>query len=142
MLASPLYMLQIYDRVLSSRSVPTLVVLSVFLVGAYAFQGALDLIRSRVVIRVTALLDRRLALTVHDVVIRLAVATRHPEEGPQPVRDLDQIRAFLTSCSPESGTERSSMSTRYFPPGSGRRGGWRLQQGHERIDLRHLARVG
>jgi ATP-binding cassette subfamily C protein len=39
MLAGPLYMLQIYDRVLSSRSVPTLVALSVFLVGAYAFQG-------------------------------------------------------------------------------------------------------
>src|SRR5512145_748272 len=38
MLAGPLYMLQIYDRVLASRSVPTLVALSVFLVGAYAFQ--------------------------------------------------------------------------------------------------------
>jgi ABC-type protease/lipase transport system fused ATPase/permease subunit len=50
MLAGPLYMLQIYDRVLSSRSVPTLIALSVFLVGAYAFQGALDLIRSRVAI--------------------------------------------------------------------------------------------
>src|SRR3981189_826802 len=47
MLAGPLYMLQIYDRVLSSRSVPTLIALSVFLVGAYAFQGVLDLIRSR-----------------------------------------------------------------------------------------------
>ena len=39
MLAGPLYMLQIYDRVLASRSVPTLVALSIFLVGAYAFQG-------------------------------------------------------------------------------------------------------
>jgi PrtD family type I secretion system ABC transporter len=96
MLAGPLYMLQIYDRVLSSRSVPTLVVLSVFLVGAYAFQGALDLIRSRVVVRVAALLDQRLALTVHDAVIRLAIA----REGPQPVRDLDQIRSFLTGSGP------------------------------------------
>ena len=40
MLAGPLYMLQIYDRVLSSRSVPTLIALSIFLVGAYAFQGS------------------------------------------------------------------------------------------------------
>ena len=55
MLAGPLYMLQIYDRVLSSRSIPTLIALSVFLVGAYAFQGALDLIRSRVVVRAAAL---------------------------------------------------------------------------------------
>src|SRR5215204_5047939 len=100
MLAGPLYMLQIYDRVLSSRSVLTLVALSVFLVGAYAFQGALDLIRSRVVVRAAALLDRRLALTVHGAVIRLAVATRHRGEGPQPVRDLDQIRAFLTGSGP------------------------------------------
>jgi PrtD family type I secretion system ABC transporter len=100
MLAGPLYMLQIYDRVLSSRSVPTLVALSIFLVGAYAFQGALDLIRSRVVVRAAALLDHRLALTVHGAVIRLAVVTRHPGEGPQPVRDLDQIRAFLTGSGP------------------------------------------
>ena len=100
MLAGPLYMLQIYDRVLSSRSVPTLIALSVFLVGAYAFQGALDLIRSRVVVRSAAVLDQRLALAVHGAVIRLAVASRHPGEGPQPVRDLDQIRAFLTGAGP------------------------------------------
>jgi PrtD family type I secretion system ABC transporter len=100
MLAGPLYMLQIYDRVLSSRSVPTLVVLSVFLVGAYAFQGALDLIRSRVVVRAAALLDQHLALTVHRAGIHLAIASRHPGEGPQPVRDLDQIRAFLTGAGP------------------------------------------
>src|SRR4029079_4373127 len=49
MLAGPLYMLQVYDRVLASRSVPTLVALSVFLIGAYLFQGVLDLIRTRVV---------------------------------------------------------------------------------------------
>src|SRR4030088_1005883 len=100
MLAGPLYMLQIYDRVLSSRSVPTLIALSVFLVGAYAFQGALDLIRSRVIVRAAAALDQRLALDVHGAVIRLAVTTRHPGEGPQPVRDLDQIRGFLTGAGP------------------------------------------
>jgi ATP-binding cassette subfamily C protein len=100
MLAGPLYMLQIYDRVLSSRSVPTLVALSLFLVGAYAFQGALDLIRSRVVVRSATLLDQRLAMAVHGAVIRLAVTLRHLGEGPQPVRDLDQIRAFLTGAGP------------------------------------------
>jgi PrtD family type I secretion system ABC transporter len=100
MLAGPLYMLQIYDRVLSSRSVPTLVALSLFLVGAYAFQGALDLIRARVVVRAAAVLDRRLALSVHGAVIRLAIASRQSGETPQPVRDLDQIRTFLTSAGP------------------------------------------
>ena len=100
MLAGPLYMLQVYDRVLSSRSVPTLIALSIFLVGAYAFQGALDLIRSRVVVRSAAVLDQRLALAVHSAVIRLSVASRHPGDGPQPVRDLDAIRGFLTGAGP------------------------------------------
>jgi ATP-binding cassette subfamily C protein len=100
MLVGPLYMLQIYDRVLSSRSVPTLVALSIFLVGAYAFQGALDMIRSRVVVRAATLFDQRLVLAVHGAVVRLAIASRHPGEGPQPVRDLDQIRSFLTGAGP------------------------------------------
>ncbi|MCC6779461.1 MAG: type I secretion system permease/ATPase [Hyphomicrobiales bacterium] len=100
MLAGPLYMLQIYDRVLASRSVPTLVALSVLLVGAYAFQGALDLIRSRVVVRASALLDRHLATAVHGAVVRLGIASRQPGEAQQPVRDLDQIRAFLTGAGP------------------------------------------
>ena len=100
MLAGPLYMLQIYDRVLSSRSVPTLIALSAFLVGAYAFQGVLDLIRSRVVVRSAAVLDQRLAMAVHGAVIRLTVTSRHPGDGPQPVRDLDAIRGFMTSAGP------------------------------------------
>src|SRR3977135_3005526 len=65
MLAGPLYMLQIYDRVLSSRSVPTLVALSVFLMGAFGFQAALEVIRSRLVVRIASLLDVRLGTTVH-----------------------------------------------------------------------------
>ncbi len=100
MLAGPLYMLQIYDRVLSSRSLPTLVALSVFLVGAYAFQGVLDLIRTRIVVRSATLLDHHLGGVVHDAVARLSVRTRNPGEANQPVRDLDQIRSFLTGSGP------------------------------------------
>jgi ABC-type multidrug transport system fused ATPase/permease subunit len=73
MLAGPLYMLQVYDRVLSSRSVPTLVALSIFLVGTYVFQGVLDLIRSRVVVRAAMLLDQRLALAAHVAMLRLSM---------------------------------------------------------------------
>ncbi len=100
MLAGPLYMLQIYDRVLASRSVQTLIALTVFLVGAYAFQGLLDVIRSRIVTRSAMLLDRHLGTTVHAAVIRLAILSRHAGEAHQPIRDLDQIRAFLTSGGP------------------------------------------
>ena len=100
MLAGPLYMLQIYDRVLASRSVPTLIALSVFLVGAYAFQGVLDVIRSRIVVRTATLLDRHLDTTVHAAVVRLGIASRQAGDAAQPVRDLDQIRAFLTGAGP------------------------------------------
>jgi PrtD family type I secretion system ABC transporter len=100
MLAGPLYMLQIYDRVLSSRSVPTLVALSIFLVGALALQGLLDAIRSRIVVRAAALLDRRLGSTIHEAVLQLATRRQQPGEAHQPMRDLDQIRAFLTSAGP------------------------------------------
>ena len=100
MLAGPIYMLQVYDRVLASRNVPTLVALTVFLVGAYAFQGILDLIRSRIVVRGAALLDQRLGDTVHRSVIALGARGGGAAQAHQPIRDLDQIRAFLTSTGP------------------------------------------
>lgn len=100
MLAGPLYMLQVYDRVLASRSVPTLVALSLLLLAAFVFQGILDVIRSRVVVRVAGLLDRRLESVVHGAVVRLALQAPVAGDRAQPVRDLDQIRAFLTSQGP------------------------------------------
>ncbi len=99
-LAGPLYMLQIYDRVLGSRSVPTLVALTIVLFGAYAFIGAFDLIRSRIVVRAAVLLDRHLSTTVHGAVLRIAVQSAKASEAHQPMRDLDQIRAFLVSPGP------------------------------------------
>jgi ATP-binding cassette subfamily C protein len=100
MLAGPLYMLQIYDRVLASRSVPTLVALSIFLIGAYVFQGLLDAIRGRIVVRGAAVLDQRLDTTVHRAVMTLAIQSRRPSDAHQPLRDLDNIRTFLTGAGP------------------------------------------
>ena len=100
MLAGPLYMLQIYDRVLGSHSIPTLLALSAFLVAAYGFQAALDVVRGRIVVRSAALLDARLSQSVGEAVSRLAGRGRNAGEVHQPVRDLDQIRTFLTSPGP------------------------------------------
>ena len=97
MLAGPLYMLQVYDRVLASRSVQTLLALSVMLVMAYAFQGALDFIRSRITGRAALAVDRHLDTTVHNAVVALGLQSRLAGEAQQPLRDLDQIRGFLTS---------------------------------------------
>jgi PrtD family type I secretion system ABC transporter len=100
MLAGPLYMLQVYDRVLASHSVPTLIALSVLLCGAFALQAALDLIRNRIVTRSTGFLDQHLSAVAHAAVIRLAAATRSTGERYEPVRDLDQMRTFLTGQGP------------------------------------------
>lgn len=97
MLAGPLYMLQVYDRVLASHSVPTLLALSVMLVTAYAFQGALDFIRSRITGRAALVVDHHLDTTVHNAVVELGLQSRLAGDAQQPLRDLDQIRGFLTS---------------------------------------------
>jgi len=72
----------------------------VFLLGAYLFQAALDIIRSRIVVRAARLLDRRLETTVHGAVLHLAIYSHNKAEAQVPVRDLDQIRAFLTGPGP------------------------------------------
>jgi PrtD family type I secretion system ABC transporter len=100
MLAGPLYMLQIYDRVLPGHSVPTLIALSIFLVIAYSFQAGFEVVRSRLAVRIASLLDLRLGVLLFDAVIRLANRNFSAAEAHQPLRDLDQIRAFLTSPAP------------------------------------------
>jgi PrtD family type I secretion system ABC transporter len=105
MLAAPLYMLQIYDRVLISRSVPTLVALTAFLIGAFAFQGILELIRQRIVVRAAALFDDQLGGIVHRAVITIGTRSALPAEAHQPVRDLDQVRAFMTGAGPIAITD-------------------------------------
>ena len=60
-LTGSFYMLQVYDRVLSSRSVPTLVVLSALAIGLYVFQGTLEIIRGQIFVRLASRLDRKLA---------------------------------------------------------------------------------
>ena len=96
MLAGPLYMLQVYDRVLASQSVATLIALSIGLTGALLLQTLMDLIRNRMVTRSAGYLDQHLAAIGHIAVIQLAAAGRPTRETPDPVRELDQIRTFLT----------------------------------------------
>lgn len=100
MLAGPLYMLQIYDRVLASRSVSTLVGLSVFLAGALAFQGILDIVRNRVVVRAARVLDALLERAVHWTTIYLPLSGIRGSDTVHAVRELDQVRTFLTSTGP------------------------------------------
>src|SRR3979409_1701970 len=99
-LTGSFYMLEVYDRVLPSRSVPTLVALSLLAFMLFAFQGILDVIRSRIMVRVAATLDERLSGRVYDIVVLLPLRTKGQGDGLAPLRDLDQIRAFLASTGP------------------------------------------
>lgn len=99
-LTGSFYMLEIYDRVLPSRSVPTLVALSILAFTLFAFQGVLDVIRSRVMVRIAASLDERLSTRVYDIVVQLPLRSKTPGDGLAPLRDLDQIRSFLIGTGP------------------------------------------
>ncbi|MBB4483314.1 type I secretion system permease/ATPase [Rhizobium etli] len=99
-LTSPLFMLQIYDRVLASGSVPTLVGLGVLALWLYGFQAALDILRQRILLRIGERFDRELSDRVHAAVTRLPLIARMPGDGLQPLRDLDNVRGFLSGAGP------------------------------------------
>jgi ATP-binding cassette subfamily C protein len=96
-LAAPLFMLQIYDRVLPSRSVPTLVGLGLLVFVLFAFQGLLDMLRGRLLLRVGRGLDERLAPRVFELVMRAPLEARAAGTDLQSVRDLDNLRSFISS---------------------------------------------
>jgi PrtD family type I secretion system ABC transporter len=100
MLTGSFFMLQVYDRVLPGRSVPTLIALMALATMLYLFQGALDLVRNRISVRVGRHLDETLGLRVFDSMVRLPLMTRGDGDGLQPLRDLDQVRSFLASGGP------------------------------------------
>src|SRR6476660_3930398 len=68
-LTGSVFMLEVYDRVLPSRSVPTLVGLVILAGGLYVAQGILDLIRGRILVRVGSTLDEALSNRVYQIVV-------------------------------------------------------------------------
>ena len=97
LLTAPLYMLQVYDRVLGSRSESTLVALSILAASMLVVMGVLDWVRSRVLVRAGAKLDQRVGERVFSAVF--AQTLRAPS-GPrsQYLHDLDGLRQFLTGA--------------------------------------------
>src|SRR4051794_32880782 len=99
-LTGSFYMLQVYDRVIPSRSVPTLIALSVLAGMLYAGQAALNFFRSRILARMARSLDEHLSPRVFALVTRLPLTGRGAAAGLQPLRDLDQVRSFLAGGGP------------------------------------------
>ena len=100
MLSGALFMLEVYDRVLPSRSVPTLVALLFLVAALYAAQGVIDMIRSRILVRVGHSLDEAMSARVYDAIVRLPLKIGAKGDGTQPIRDLDSVRGFLSGTGP------------------------------------------
>jgi ATP-binding cassette subfamily C protein len=99
-LTGSVFMLEVYDRVLPSRSVPTLVGLVVLAAILYIAQGALDLLRGRILGRIGTSLDEAINGRVFETVVRLPLLVGGRNEGLQPLRDLDNVRSFLGGMGP------------------------------------------
>jgi ATP-binding cassette subfamily C exporter for protease/lipase len=95
MLVPSIYMLQVYDRVLSSQNETTLVMLSLMVVGFFAFIGLLEVIRSFIVIRIGSQLERRFNLRVYQAAFERNLFKGEGNAG-QSLGDLTHIRQFVT----------------------------------------------
>ena len=96
MLTGPIYMLQVYDRVLGSRSEETLLALSVLVIFLYGMMGLLDFARGRVMARVGARFQSRLDRRVFSAVIRRSAVDLTPSKTTGP-RDLEAVQRLMTS---------------------------------------------
>ncbi len=91
-----IYMLQVYDRVLTSYNASTLAVITLAAVVALAALAILEWIRSRLLIRIGVEFERKLAFPILDTELRMASALRkQPEQGE--IRDVQVLRSFLGS---------------------------------------------
>jgi PrtD family type I secretion system ABC transporter len=99
-LSGSVYMLQIYDRVIPSRNIATLLGLSVIVLVAYLLQGYFDALRSRMLARIGALFDAELQPLIYFALVSLPLRGTRTILAQQPLRDLDQVRLFLSGAGP------------------------------------------
>jgi PrtD family type I secretion system ABC transporter len=99
MLTGSLFMLQVYDRVIPSSSVPTLIALSLIVLILYVFYGVLDFVRTRILVRIGRRIEETMRARVFDAMAHLALK-RNNNAGGQPVQDLATIRQFLGGQGP------------------------------------------
>lgn len=99
MLTGPLFMLQIYDRVPTSRSVPTLVALVVLISCSFCVMGVLELIRWRILLRIGLRIDRILSKPGFASIVRVT-PSKSGNGQTQPLQDLDHLRNFMSGPGP------------------------------------------
>ena len=99
MLTGPLYMLQVYDRVITSQSMSTLVALSLLMVALYGFMGVLDFFRSRLLVRIGTYVDEELSAPLFKNWLKQGVRGKLTQ-GQRPLQSLAIIKRFLVGSSP------------------------------------------
>lgn len=96
MLVPSFYMLQLYDRVVSTGSQATLVMLTLIMIILLASMGALEWVRSRIMVRVGNQMDQSLSATLYAASFRLALTSGGQQTSAQPLRDLTALRQFMS----------------------------------------------
>ena len=97
MLTGPLFMLQVYDRVLASRSEATLAALFILVAALYALMGVLDHARGRIAARIGARFQQALDGRVFDALLRRALDPRERARPASGLRDVESVQRFLSS---------------------------------------------
>jgi ATP-binding cassette subfamily C protein len=99
MLNGSIYMMQVYDRVLTARSTATLLTLSALMLGLYAVQGLFDALRQRLAARIAAAFAEELRPLAHAATMRLAAGGR-ARAAAQPEQDVERVRTVLAGSGP------------------------------------------
>ncbi len=96
MLTPTIYMLQLYDRVLSSRSIETLIMLTIIVLVIFITQGALEWVRSQILVRVSTRLETLLNKRLFTIAYKKSLYSGGQQASAQPLDDLTSLRQFLT----------------------------------------------
>jgi ATP-binding cassette subfamily C protein len=97
MLTGPLYMLNVYDRVLGSRSLETLIALSVLVAFLYGMMGIMDYVRGRIMGRVGARFQATMDRRVFAAVLKATTINKARKEAATGLRDLESVQRLITS---------------------------------------------
>jgi ATP-binding cassette subfamily C protein PrsD len=100
MLTGPMFMMLVYDKVLSSKSVPSLIALSVLAIMLYAIYGVLESMRSKILARVGTTFDHSLAPRLFEGTLRLPLFMGPHSKKADPLQDLAIVRTYLMGSGP------------------------------------------
>ena len=98
MLVPAFFMLNVYDKAVGNNSLPTLWALALIAAFLFLILGAMEALRSRVLVAISSRLDQELSPTFYDLIFKSAVLTGPERATTQPLTDLNQLRQFLTSA--------------------------------------------